>query len=95
MNCNLGCQQRGCLEISRGWSFWYFCIEWLVTYQCYYGVDGAVESVAEGSHAVVGVRVVIAEDVVLQGSFHFGQIVAHPPATTILVLRMILCCIKE
>lgn len=52
-----------------------------ISYQSDDGVYGAVETVAQGSHAVVRVGVVVAQDVVFQSRFHLRQIVAHPSAT--------------
>lgn len=51
---------------------------WYDTDQSDDRVDGAVEPVAERAHALVRVRVEIAQDVVLQRRFHLGQVVAHP-----------------
>lgn len=36
-----------------------------ISYQCNNGVDGSIEAIAEGSHAFVGVGVVIAQYIVL------------------------------
>lgn len=57
----------------------------IISHQSDDGVYGAVETVAQGSHTLVRVGVVIAQDVVLQRRLHLRQVVAHPPITKSLV----------